>query len=160
MFGTPGPEPPATLDELARRLTSYRCETDTGVPVDPREIVIAAILGQVRAIITDERGIIVKATRKRRFFDAALREAIQAVELRCAWPGCNVAVRQCDLDHTTGWTHPGGGTRADNCSPFCGRHNRWKEHGYRVYRDDNGHWHTLRPDGSELAPTVPHQPSW
>jgi hypothetical protein len=33
---------------------------------------------------------------------------------------------------------------------MCGRHNRLKERGYRVFRDENGDWHTLDPHGVEI----------
>ena len=28
----------------------------------------------------------------------------------------------------------------------------FKNHGYRITRDDAGTWHTYRPDGTEIAP--------
>jgi hypothetical protein len=34
---------------------------------------------------------------------------------------------------------------------LCARHNRWKQHGYRTWRDPTGHWHTHRPDGTEIG---------
>ena len=38
-----------------------------------------------------------------------------------------------------------------NGGPACGRHNRIKNRGYTVHRDDDGNWHVHRPDGSELT---------
>jgi hypothetical protein len=29
-------------------------------------------------------------------------------------------------------------------------HNRFRQQGFTVYRDEHGHWHTLRPDGTEI----------
>ena len=45
-----------------------------------------------------------------------------------------------------GWraNQPGNG------APLCGRHNRFKEHGFSVHLDEDGRWHTYRPDGSEI----------
>jgi hypothetical protein len=34
---------------------------------------------------------------------------------------------------------------------LCGRHNRWKNRGYRTWRDDQGRWHLIRPDGTEMT---------
>ena len=31
-------------------------------------------------------------------------------------------------------------------------HSRRKEHGYVVWRDPAGRWHTYRPDGTEILP--------
>jgi hypothetical protein len=70
---------------------------------------------------------------------------------RCLWPGCLVDAGRCQADHLTEFSD-GGPTRSDNGGPLCGRHNRWKStHGYRAWRDPNGHWHTLRPDGTEIT---------
>jgi hypothetical protein len=63
--------------------------------------------------------------------------------------GCNRPGRDCQADHTTDWQH-GGLTDVDNGKPECGHHNRLQSLGFRVLRDDNGHWHTYRPDGTEI----------
>jgi hypothetical protein len=34
---------------------------------------------------------------------------------------------------------------------MCPRHNRFKNRGYRTIRDPHGHWHTYRPDGTEIG---------
>lgn len=38
-----------------------------------------------------------------------------------------------------------------NGAPACRPHNRARQRGYRVMRDDDGHWHTYRPDGTEIT---------
>ena len=70
----------------------------------------------------------------------------------CYWPGCHVPVTDCQIDHLIPWAdHSGGGsTNPGNGGPACGRHNRYKQHGYTVHRDPTGHWHTHRPDGTEI----------
>ncbi|MCU1354766.1 MAG: endonuclease, partial [Acidimicrobiales bacterium] len=45
----------------------------------------------------------------------------------------------------------GGETNPHNGGPACGRHNRYKQHGYTVHRDPDGPWHTYRPDGTEIT---------
>ena len=72
------------------------------------------------------------------------------VAIRCIWPGCFVPVGRCQADHLEDWQH-GGCTCSTNGAPLCGRHNRWKNRGYKVWRDPNGIWHTYRPDGSEIG---------
>jgi hypothetical protein len=34
---------------------------------------------------------------------------------------------------------------------MCGRHNHFKQRGYRTWRDPTGQWHTYRPDGTEIG---------
>jgi hypothetical protein len=48
------------------------------------------------------------------------------------------------------WHHHGL-TDGANGAPVCGRHNRLKNTGYRVHRDQHGYWHTYRPDGTEIC---------
>jgi hypothetical protein len=71
------------------------------------------------------------------------------------WPGCPIATGRCQTDHVQDWQHQGT-TTPGNGAPLCGRHNRYKTRGYRIWRDPQGRWHTYRPDGSEIGspPTV------
>jgi hypothetical protein len=34
---------------------------------------------------------------------------------------------------------------------LCGWHNRFKTRGYTTHRDQHGHWHHYRPDGTEIG---------
>jgi hypothetical protein len=34
---------------------------------------------------------------------------------------------------------------------LCGAHNRLKERGFQVHRDDHGFWHTVDPRGNEIV---------
>jgi hypothetical protein len=88
--------------------------------------------------------------RRRRLFTGAAREAFLLHAPRCIWPGCATPAGHCNADHTHDWQH-GGPTASTNGAPLCPRHDRWKNGGYRVRRDADGHWHTLRPDGSEIG---------
>jgi hypothetical protein len=54
------------------------------------------------------------------------------------------------IDHTTDYQHDGH-TCAANGDPLCNWHNPFKNHGYRITRDDAGCWHTYRPDGTEIT---------
>ena len=105
--------------------TRRRCETIDGDLVDPCDAVIAALVGHVR------------------------RLAVWMHGTRCLWPGCGR--HHCQIDHTHPW-HDHGPTNPDNAGPTCGHHNRWKTRGYHTWRDPNGHWHTHRPDGTEIHP--------
>ena len=52
---------------------------------------------------------------------------------------------------TSAASGPGGSTSPGNGGPACGTHNRHKERGFSVRRDEAGHWHTYRPDGTEIT---------
>lgn len=139
------PDRRGPIDVFARR-----CETATGVPLAPTEVLAAAIAGQVRRILRSRDGVTLEFGRRRRLFTGAAREAVLLSNGHCVWPGCNVPSSRCQVDHLTEWRHDGA-TDVGNAAPLCGRHNRFKSHGYRVWRDDGGQWHTLRPDGSEIG---------
>ncbi len=111
-----------------------RCETADGVAVDPAAVVAAALSGQVRRIIMDSCGRVLDVGRRRRLFTGAARDAIRLTRRRCCWPGCHVPVGRAQLDHTVPWVE-GGVTDVDNGGPLCGRHNRFKNRGYRTHRD-------------------------
>ena len=127
-----------------------RCETDSGVVVDPYDLLIAAATGHVRRVVLDSTGVVVDMGRKQRLFTGAMREAVLLSGRRCMWPGCNVPAHACQADHVLPWSQAGP-TSTANGAPVCGHHNRWKSRGYRTWRDPDGHWHHYRPDGTELG---------
>ena len=148
LIGLQAKGPMRRLDEVPP--DQWRCETTGGVLVDPVAAVIAALHGHVRRVVFDSAGNVIDLGRRRRLFTGAAREAVRLQASRCIWPGCNIPAGRCQSDHLKDW-HDTGPTRPDNGAPLCGRHNRWKTRGYRVWRDPNGHWHTQRPDGTEIG---------
>jgi hypothetical protein len=147
-----------TLDELLNTTPTLstscdvwdrRCATTDGTPLAPAEIVSAMWWGRTRAVIVDDHGTIVGMGRTRRLFTGRLRDAVLLRSERCVWPGCNLPTRRCQADHLHEHRH-GGRTDPDNGAPACGRHNRFKTHGYTVHRGPDGTWHTHRPDGTEI----------
>ncbi len=145
-----------TVEEWIDRLRDCRSQTTTGVGVDPRVIVAAAINGRVRQIVVDPAGIVLHAGRRQRFFTGALRDVLQTVWDRCFHPGCGVPAAACEMDHVIGWSEPGGLTDVGNGAPGCDRHNRWKhDHRFRSRIDEHGRIRTDRPDGTEIAPLQP-----
>ncbi len=127
-----------------------RCETTDGVPVDPRQLVAAAFLGRIRFIVVDGAGVIVHAGRKRRLFNGALREAIQAIDPVCGWLGCNLRAQIADIDHLDRRSR-GGPTDAGNAKVMCDKHNI-KKHtaGDLVERQPNGTIQITRHNGTHL----------
>lgn len=127
-----------------------RCETTNGDPVDPRQLVAAAFLGRIRFVVVDGAGVIIHAGRKRRLFNGALREAIQAVDPTCGWLGCNLRAQIADIDHLQPRSR-GGPTEPRNAKVMCNKHNIHKHTaGYTIQRQPAGTIQITRPDGTLL----------
>jgi hypothetical protein len=148
----------ATFEEMVRRLSgeepqpldpqTYRCETIDGVPLEPVEAAANALLQKFRRVVVDAAGVVIDLGRARAFTGGA-RLAARLNASHCPWPGCPVPSSKCEIDHTH--EHAKGGcTNPGNGGPFCGRHNRWKQKGFSVWRDPTGDWHVYRPDGTEI----------
>jgi hypothetical protein len=129
----------------------WRCSTMTGVQLPRSAIVEALLLGQVRRVVFDSAGVPVDVGRKRRFFTDAIRQALAIRTSRCVFAGCDQPLGRLQVDHTIDHQH-GGTTAAHNAGLLCGHHNRTKNHGFTIWRDPNGLWHTYRPDGTEIQP--------
>jgi hypothetical protein len=127
----------------------FRCETPDGHPVDPTEAFANALTGRVRRAVVGWDGVVLDQSGLHRLFTGALRAAVLISRTTCYWPGCNQPTSRCQTDHLNP-RRTGGRTNPDNGAPCCGRHNRLKEHGYTVRRDDHGHIHVHRPDGTEI----------
>ncbi len=143
------PLDPATVDQR-------RCETATGHQVDPTDMLAAVLTGHVRRVVFDTAGVIIDLGRRSRLFTGGARDAVLLGDRWCMWPGCGLRAGRCQTDHSRPWAD-NGPTTPDNGATACGRHNRWKQRGYRTERDQHGHWHTYRPDGTEIGClTAPH----
>ena len=135
---------PATVRER-------RCETTDGIPVDPHQVVAAALLGRIRHIVVDGSGVIVAAGRKRQLFTGALREAVMAIDPVCGWLGCNLRAQISAIDHLEPRSR-GGPTDAANAKVMCDKHNIFKHTArYDVQRHPDSTIHITRPDGTTLG---------
>ena len=129
-----------------------RCETVDGDPVDPGDVLTAALIGHVRMVVVDRRGVVVNAGRKTRLFRGVARELVWLLGKTCCWRGCDHRL-DLQIDHLDEYVRDGGATDQANAAPLHGRHNRFKtSHGYTITRDHHGILHTWRPDGTELKP--------
>ena len=147
-----------TFETMVRRLAgdhdapldpdTHRCETIDGVPLHPTETAACAMVTAIRRMIIDARGVVIDLG-ERRFFTGAARDAARAASHQCVFTGCCVPASACEIDHLTEHSR-GGRTNPGNGAPECGMHNRFRQHGFTVHRDQTGHWHTLRPDGTEI----------
>ncbi|WP_426573490.1 DUF222 domain-containing protein [Aquihabitans sp. McL0605] len=129
--------------------STYRCETLDGHPIDPSQAVAHALLARVRRVVFDARGVVIDLGERQRLFTGSARLAVQLAHTHCYWPGCQVPATACQADHLFGW-QGGGPTSPGNGAPLCGRHNRYKEHGFTVRPDQRGRLHTHRPDGTRI----------
>jgi hypothetical protein len=168
---TPGLQPPAplvnlvmdvrTFDETVEYaatgvwptpdlsdITSRRCHTTDGVPIPRMDALAAMLQGHVRRVVVD-RGVTIDLGRRKRLFTGNARDAVMLRSIRCVWAGCDMPASRCQADHLEPWTDDGE-TNAKDGAPACGRHNRWKTKGFTITTDDRGHWHTHRPDGTNI----------
>lgn len=149
----------SAFEEMARRFAGgeprpfdvddFRCETVDGHPLDPTEAFANSVLNQIRRVVVDAQGVVIDQGRAR-FFTGLARKAVQVTGRECFWPGCWLPVSKCEIDHLHDHAD-GGRTCPGNGAPGCGRHNRWKQKGYRVYRDDTARIRVQRPDGTEIG---------
>ena len=127
------------------------CETVNGAPVSDRDLLIAALTGQIRRVITDSAGRVIDLGRRQRLFIGAAREAVKLFGDRCCWPGCEHNLGNMHLDHLEAFAS-NGTTQPQNGGVMCPAHNQAKERNrIRVKRDHTG-WHHYRRDGTEIAP--------
>jgi hypothetical protein len=145
--GDPAPIPPA-------HAPNRRCEDAKGRVVDPRAVVAASLVGQVRRLVVAADGVVLNMGRRQRLFTGQLREAVLLSARRCTVIGCTVPGHRCQADHLVPAAQ-GGPTDAANGGPACRFHNPFKNNGTRTMRDAKGRWHTYRPDGTEIGwPTI------
>lgn len=147
-----------TFEEMLHRLsgdtptrldpTDVVCRTLDGVALEPTEAAANALVSKMRRVVVDAAGVVIDLGRAR-FFTGGARLAAQLSDQHCPWPGCIIPTSHCQIDHTTAHAN-GGETKPANAGPFCGKHNRLKQHGYTVWRDPTGQWHIHRPDGTRI----------
>ena len=133
-------------------LVGYRCGIVGGQPLDPIEVAVATLIGQVRRVVVGADSVVLDMGRRARCFTGARQLAVRLSHRTCVWVGCDVASNECQCDHLDGFNGPmQGRTDPGNGAPLCGRHNRMKEQGFTISRDRRGHWHVVRPDGTEIT---------
>lgn len=129
----------------------FRCGTLDGHPLDPAEVTAEALLGHVRRVVVGADGIVVDMGRRTRLFTGPRQLAVKIPQITCCWPGCSAPVSWCQADHLEAFNGSRqGSTCPGNGGPLCGKHNRFKQHGFTVHRDQRGRWHHHRPDGTEI----------
>ncbi len=151
-WAVPAPQGSAPPSRTPRDGSGFRCSTLDGTPVDPAEATANALVGHVRRIVVGRDGVVVDMGRRSRLFTGPRHLAVMISQTTCYWPGCHTPVTHCQADHLDGFnSRTRGPTNPANGGPACGKHNRLKEHGFTVRRDERGHWHIYRPDGTEIT---------
>jgi hypothetical protein len=143
---TAGGPAPASVD--AGDGLERRCETDRGIPIDPRTAITAALIGRVRRVVYDAAGVVIDLGRTQRLFRGSTRQAVWLQGRHCLWPGCGITAHH--QDHSDEWAAHHGPTNPANAGPTCQHHNQWKQRGDHTWRDTTGTWHVTRPDGTPL----------
>jgi hypothetical protein len=139
-------------------LVGRRCVTSTGIAVHPRDLLQAALAGQVGRVVLDAASIPIDYGRQRRLFTGPARKAAQLLASWCEHPGCGLSSAVCEIDHMAEWERDHGHTDLWNAAVGCGKHNRFK-HARRltVRRGRNRRAYVIRPDGTVVLP-VGHPP--
>ncbi len=133
-----------------RRFRNVVCRTRSGRRLHPDDAINAAIIGQIRRVVYDSSGTVIDLGRRSRLFRGPARDAVMLLLTTCVWIGCDRPVAWCDADHSVGWKAHGA-TVPRNGQPLCTGHQNVKETGFQVFRDDDGHWHIIDPDGHDVA---------
>lgn len=103
----------------------------------------------MRRAVYGARGVVIDLSEVGSLFTGSARLAVHLERTTCYWPGCTQPLSRCEVDHLEP-RRAVGRTNPENGAPLCGRHNRHKELGYTVRRDEHGCLHVYRPDGTLL----------
>ncbi len=101
---------------------------------------------QVIPVVLGSRGEPLDVGRASHTVPTAIRRAVIVRDGGCAFPGCSVPARCCDIHHVAHWADEGP-TSVGNCVALCGRHHRLVHHSdWRI----------------EMASSIPefHPPPW
>jgi hypothetical protein len=133
--------------------TQARCETTSGVPLLPDDVVSAGLGGWIRRVIVDSASVVTDLGHRRRCFTGAAAEAARLSVTTCEHDGCTIPETWAEIDHIDEWARHGGRTDQANAAIECGHHNRHKHrHGFTTRRDWAGRLRTQRPDGTWITP--------
>lgn len=141
-------------------LRDRRCETSTGIPLHPHDVLRAALAGHVRRVVVDSESRVIDLGHRQRLFTGAAREAAKLLIRHCEHPGCDLPADWCHVDHQIEWAD-GGATDQANSGIACGRHNMAKStRRWRTRRATNGRNCTIRPDGTIILPVGARPPTF
>ena len=101
---------------------------------------------QVIPVVLGSRGEPLDVGRASHTVPTAIRRAVSVRDGGCAFPGCSVPARWCEIHHVVHWADHGP-TSIGNCVALCGRHHKLAHH---------SHWRI------DMASGIPefHPPPW
>jgi hypothetical protein len=106
-----------------------------------------------RVVLDAATGLPLDAGRNSRLARKRQRRALQVIFKHCAFPGCTVPFRFCDIHHLDWWCR-GGRTDLHLLVPYCWTHHHFlHEYGFTVTRESTPDGEQLihrRPDGTEI----------
>ncbi|MBT1003066.1 HNH endonuclease [Paenarthrobacter sp. DKR-5] len=106
------------------------------IPAETARRLAAGCPSLYRLLTHPETGAVLSVGRDAYTAPKSLARYLAQRDGTCRFPGCNRAVRSCQLDHTTEWQH-GGTTSAGNLAHLCPKHHRFKTIGRWTYRHLN-----------------------
>ncbi|MEZ5229404.1 MAG: DUF222 domain-containing protein [Acidimicrobiales bacterium] len=119
------PAPVRHTDDAVERAAHHRCETASGMPLAPADVLDFAIAGHLRLFRTTTETHDFTASAKVRLFKGAKRLGILLRDRHCQGAGCNTHSVHCEVDHTIRYTD-GGLTVPTNGKSRCGPCHRHK----------------------------------
>lgn len=135
------PATPTTLDviidldtvmgRIPSDLTSARCEIVGFGPIDRNTAVRLACDAAGGRVIMRGTSEVLDIGRRTREPTAAQRRALNARDVTCVEPGCDVPADWCDVHHRVHWID-GGATDLDNLELRCRRHHVLLHEGQRA----------------------------
>jgi hypothetical protein len=134
---------------------------DGWIPIDPdtARILAADARSFIRILTHPETGTVLSVGRKRYKVPKDLQRFLQIRDATCRFPGCSIAARRSDIDHTLDWQYEGE-TEHTNLAHLCPGHHTLKGNtNWTVTQADDGSgvltWTT--PSGRTYR-TYPHMP--
>jgi hypothetical protein len=107
----------------------------------------------MRVVLDAATGLPLDVGRRSRLAVKRQRRALQVIFQHCAFPGCTVPFRFCEIHHLDWWGR-GGPTDLRLLVPYCWTHHHFlHEYGFTVRRrssPDGGRLVHRRPDGTEI----------
>ncbi|MCR6688434.1 DUF222 domain-containing protein [Cellulomonas sp.] len=96
--------------------------TDDGTTVTATELAVALCDCAMTRTVMNAAGLPLDVGRTRRMFTPAQRTAVTARDRHCAWNGCSVPARRCQIHHIAWWHRHTGPTDLTNAVLLCTFH--------------------------------------
>ncbi len=127
---TEGGERPQVVVTVPLAVLAGRIGTgslDFGGPVNAEAARRIACDARVIPVVLGTRGEPLDVGRASHSVPAAIRRAVIVRDRGCAFPGCSIPARWCEIHHVKHWAELGP-TSLANCVLLCGRHHRLVHH--------------------------------